>query len=223
VSGLSRHLADRDALRAVAVPLRTGGLVLGRDQQGQPVATQLFRPTPTLVAVVGRWWLGRLLVFRALALGARVAVRTAWPNQWNGLGEPATNQSDRLAVLPVNQVAEFPASIDEPGLHVLDMGPDVGRPAIRLGPWQAQVVLLPQLTPGGLAVLERAPLAVFQRVSPAEATLAAGPLALSPEVARYLTVIPDDAFAVFGGGEARYGGLAPTELELQFLGPPQVG
>jgi hypothetical protein len=217
------HLGDRAALAQVSVPALPAGVVAGRDQRRNPVVLRLFRSEPTLSVLVGRWWAARLLVFRALGVGARVVVRTAWPDQWNGLGDEATNRPDRLAIIPVGSVAAVPARMDEPALHVVDLGTDAGPQRSHLGPWQAQLTLLPGLVPAGLPVLAEAGLTVFQRLSPAEAGLAAGALGLIGDVPGHLTMTPDDGLIMYGGGEVRYATVVLTEVERQLLGVPTAG
>lgn len=216
------HLGDRAVLARVTVPTLPAGVVIGRDQRRAPAVLRLFRAQPTQSVLVGRWWAARLLVFRALGVGARVVVRTAWPEQWQGLGEEATGRADRLAIIPVGSVAAVPARMDEPALHVVDLGNDAGPQRAHLGPWQAQLTLLPGLVPAGIAVLAEAGVSVFQRLSAAEAGLAASALGLSAEVAGHLTVTPDDAFILRAGTDVRYATVALTSVENALLGAPSV-
>ena len=215
------HLADRAGLAQVTVPALPAGVVVGRDQRRAPAVLRLFRSEPTSSVLVGGWWAARLLVFRALGVGARVVVRTAWPEQWKGLGEEATNRADRLAIIPVGSVAAVPARMDEPALHVVDLGAEAGPQRAHLGPWQAQLTVLPGLAPAGVPVLTAAGLVVFQRVSAAEARLAAGALGLSDEVTGHLGVTPEDGLILYGDGAVRYATLALTDVERQLLGAPQ--
>jgi hypothetical protein len=217
------HLADRAALARVGVSGLPSGVLIGRDQQQVPTVLRLFQPQPTVSALVGGWWAARILVFRALGVGARVVVRTGWPDQWKGLGEEATNRADRLAIIPVGAVAAVPARMDQPALHVVDLGSDAGPQRSRLGPWQAQLTVLPSLTPAGLPVLADAELVLFQRVPPAVAGLAASVLGLSGEVASHLGQIPDDWLIMYSAEQVRYASLALTEIERKLFGGPQVG
>ena len=217
------HLADRAALAQVTLPSVPAGVVVGRDRRRTPTVLRLFQPEPVQAVLVGRWWAARMLVFRALGVGARVVVRTAWPEQWQGLGEEATNRTDRLAVIPVGSVAAVPARMDEPALHVVDLGTEAGPQRANLGPWQAQLTVLPGLVPAGLPVLAGAQVSVFQRVSAPEAGLAADALGLSAEVAGHLTLTPDDGLILYGDGTVRYATVGPTDIERQLLGPPQAG
>lgn len=215
------HLADRDGLSRVAVPALPAGVVIGRDQRRAPTVARLFQAQPTRSVLVGGWWAARLLVFRALGVGARVAVRTAWPEQWQGLGEEATNRGDRLAVIPAGSMAAVPARLDEPALHVLDLGDDAGPQRSHLGPWQAQLTVLPGLAPASPPVLVEADLVIFQRVSAAAAALAARALVLPAEVTGHLTMTPDDGVVLYGDGTVRYATFALTDIERQLLGGPQ--
>jgi len=217
------HLADRAALAQLTLPAVPAGVVVGRDQRRTPTVLRLFQAQPVQAVLVGRWWAARLLVFRALGVGARVVVRTGWPEQWQGLGEEATNRTDRLAIIPVGSVAAVPARMDEPALHVVDLGTEGGPQRAHLGPWQAQLTILPGLVPADLQVLTGAQVSVFQRVSPPEAGLAAGALGLDAEVAHHLTLTPDDGLILYGDGTVRYATLGQTDIERKLLGPPQAG
>jgi len=177
VTRLVRHLVEPSALARVAVPMPAAGFVIGRDNAQAPVAVPLFRAEPTRMAAVGGWWLGRLLAFRALGLGARVTVYTAWPAQWQGLGEAAAGQPDRVTVVTGGRAAPPPPSrMDEPGLVVWDVDQTVAPAAAPttagppLGPWQAQLTVLPQLVAGATRAVEEAPVPVCGPLQATEST-----------------------------------------------------
>jgi hypothetical protein len=224
VTGLPRHLAESDLLTRVAVPFQAAGLVVGRDQQRAPVTVRLFRPEPTRVALVGGWWVARLLVFRVLALGARAVVRTSWPEQWQGLGDSATSRSDRMLLVPADGVVPtLPAGPDEPAVYVNDLGAMVAPQRSGPGAWQTQVTLLAQLVAGGAPVVEDAHVTLLQRLTDAEAAVAAAPLRLGQETAGHLRMMAPDMLAVCGGGQTRYAWVTPTEIEQRLLGAPRRG
>jgi len=230
VTRLVRHLVEPSALARVAVPMPAAGFVIGRDNAQAPVAVPLFRAEPTRMAAVGGWWLGRLLAFRALGLGARVTVYTAWPAQWQGLGEAAAGQPDRVTVVTGGRAAPPPPSrMDEPGLVVWDVDQTVAPAAAPttagppLGPWQAQLTVLPQLVAGATRAVEEADLTVVQRLTEAEATAATVPLRLATETVGHLPLMPDDLLAVFGTGPVSYVWISQTRVEQRILGAPRRG
>ncbi|WP_433215111.1 hypothetical protein ACQP00_05260 [Dactylosporangium sp. CS-047395] len=93
---------NAEALRQIRGGTGPAGMLLGVDYQREPVPIRLFRTEPTYVTLVGGVWALRILVFRALALGARVLVTTADPRPWQGLGEWATGRPDRLLLGPAH-------------------------------------------------------------------------------------------------------------------------
>ncbi len=121
---LEPHRAPVAALRQLAAPRMASGVLLGSDSDKASVVLRLFRPEVTRVAMVGGLWPARLLIFRALALGARVVVFTYRPEAWNGFGRVTTGRDDRVAVLPVERPVVVAASPASPALHVYDLGRD---------------------------------------------------------------------------------------------------
>lgn len=219
------YLADLTALSTIAVPAPTAGpfggagLLLGRDGAGTPVVLRLFRPEPVKVAMVGNWSLARLVVFRALALGARVIVRTAAADQWQGLGEFATGGSERVFI-----TAGYPATVPAgsaaaPVLYLNDLDgaePPVAEPE---GPWLTRLTLVRQLTGYGAAALQEAQITLLQRLLPAEAAVAAGPLRLDPRAVENLQTIAEDLLALIEGpgGAQRLVQLVMTPVERSHL------
>src|SRR5262249_49955801 len=157
------------------------------------------------VALVGGAWLSQLMLFRALALGARVAIMTAQPDAWNGFGVWATGRTDQVAVSPLDRPVQPPASAAEPGLVVWDAGP-LGPPApLALGPWLTQLTMMTQLGPYGLPAVQGAGLVITQRLAAAEAEAVAGALQLDPETTRLLQLLENDMVALLSRGtDARY-------------------
>src|SRR5262249_58190303 len=97
------HVVSEAALAELSLALTGSGLLLGPDIDKRPAAVCLFRPEPVRVALVGGAWLSQLMLFRALTLGARVAIMTAQPDAWNGFGVWATGRTDQVAVLPLDR------------------------------------------------------------------------------------------------------------------------
>lgn len=215
-----RQVADIRALAAFRVPVGPAGMVLGRVSDGSQAVVRFFRPEPTRVAVVGGWWLGRLLVFRSLALGARVVVRTSTVDQWQGLSEWATGRPDRLAVISASAPIALPAaSQTQPVLHVLDDG--VTGNLVPTSPWHTRLSLIHQLTQPAPRQLGESDLRIMQRLTGPEAAVAQSHLRLSAQTAGLLQVLEADMLAVLGAGPDTCLWLTPTSNELQTLGPPR--
>lgn len=217
-----RSVADVKTLAAFRVPTGPAGLVIGRTSNNSPAVLRFFRPEQIRVAVVGGWWLGRLLVFRALALGARVLVYTPRPDQWQGLSEWATARPDRLAVVAPNRpLAVPPGSQIQPILQIWDGGapPDKTLPPAQ--PWHTRLSLIHNLTdPAGRELVE-SDLRILQTLSAPEAAVAQSRLQLSTQTAGMLQTLRPDMLALFGGGPDTFVWLAPTSSEMQRLGPPR--
>ncbi len=206
---------DLDKLFA---PIRSAGLLLGEDRRQRPVLLRMFGPKAVRVTAVGGVWFGQLLVFRALALGARVIVRTTSPQQWQNLGGAATGRTDRLVVTTGDQQ---PATVGGPAqpLLILDDFGQIGA-AVTAMPWLAHVTLLRQLTARGVNTLKDADVVLLQRLTSAEAGIATAVLRLEQRNAMRVQALFDDMIAVVGGEIDRHASLTPTPIEQELLGPP---
>ena len=197
------------------------GLVIGRDAEQVPVVAPFFRPEETRVNLIGGVYLARLLVFRALALGTRVAVCTIRPQEWNGLGEAATGRNDRLAVLHGDQPVTVEASQHSPALYVYDVGERGSQVKPVLGPWRTQLTVLPRLTNFADELTSEAHMTVLQRLTPEEAQIARSSIRVNQEVLQWLQMLHDDMMAMLRKGQKeKYLWCAPTSIEGQMFGQP---
>ncbi|GIH10638.1 hypothetical protein Rhe02_87050 [Rhizocola hellebori] len=205
-------------LGTLVAPIRSTGLLLGEDRRQRPVLLRMFGPKTVRLSAVGSVWFGQLLVFRALALGARVIVRTTSPQQWQNLGSTATQRLDRLHVTSGDQQ---PYAIGGPAqpLLILDDFGQIGA-SITAMPWLAHLTLLRQLTPRGVNTLKDADVVLLQRLSSSEAEIATAVLRLEQRNAMRVQALFDDMVAVVGGEIDRHASLTPTPIEQELLGPP---
>lgn len=215
------HTVTRAALRRMSLSPATAGLVIGHDRQQDPVPVRLFAPEPVRVALVGGVWAAQLLIFRALAVGARVAVVTTEPTAWIGFGERATGQYNRVTVLTGDQPIAVSGTAQQPILAVYDLGSTGPATAPPLGPWRTQLTILRQLDKPGVPALQEAQLTLLQRLGGDEAALVGSALRLRRHSGQFLQFMADDMIALIGDGTERYLWLAQTPTEQQHAGLPR--
>lgn len=218
---IGSHTASRAALAQLRVSAPDAGLILGADRQQRPVSARFFRPTPYRSALVGGGWAGQLVAFRALALGARVAVITADPHAWHSFGERSTGRGDRVTVLTADQSLAMPATARQPALVIYDLGLTGARAPQPLGPWQTQLTVIRRFDQAGAAAIAECDLVLLQRLASDEAALVSDALRLSAQSVRFLQVMPDDMVALIGDGSQRYIWFAQTDVERQYTGAPR--
>jgi hypothetical protein len=218
---IGSHTVSRSALAQIRLSPANSGLILGMDRHKSPVLLRMFGPTPTRVALVGGVWAGQLVAFRALALGTRVVVVTTDPYAWQGFGERATGQADRVAVTTVDQPPALTGSVRQPVLVIYDQG-GVGANAPQpLAPWQTQLTILRRLDQVGVSSVRDSDLVMLQRLTGPEATVAGAALRLPASSTQFLQVMANDMVALVGGGTERYVWLTQTEVERQYAGAPR--
>lgn len=224
---IGSHTVSRGALTQLGVVaagsglILGAGLVLGTDRGRDAVTVRLFRPEPTRVTLVGGAWAGQLVVFRALALGARVAVFSGELQVWQGFGERATGRGDRVATLPADRRVTVSGTAQRPILHVYDLGAAGASTPPELGPWQAQLTILRQLDRSGAPSAQDSQVVLLQRLTPEEAALAGDALQLPGQSVQFLQSMPDDMIALVDSGTDRYVWLTLTDLERQLGGAPR--
>ena len=215
------HRFVRDALGQLTVEAGPAGLLLGVDADRRPVRLRLLRPEPTRLTFVGGAWAARLLLFRLLALGARIAVRATEPQHWTALDALVGGVGRVWPVAPDPRQPEhafdLPADDTSPLVH---LGPG-GVPArASLGPWQTQAILLGQITATATVALAESDVVLVQRIAEPDAVLAAATLGLSTAIAAGLRAAADDVVTVVSRGDAWPVWLHPTSVERHFFGPP---
>ncbi len=101
-----------DAIDALRLPSSGCGQLIGSDDQGNGVAVRVVGQGISTVYVAGELYLAQQLVFRALAVGERVLVRTDRPHMWNQLVTTIGNpQRLSLAVETHQSDADFTAAV----------------------------------------------------------------------------------------------------------------
>ncbi|MFI5777194.1 type VII secretion protein EccE [Nocardia sp. NPDC051570] len=101
-----------EAIDALRLPSSGCGQLIGSDDKGNGVAVRLVGQGISSVYVSGELYLAQQLVFRALAVGERVLVRTDRPQAWEQLVTTVGNpQRLALAVETHQSDADFTAAV----------------------------------------------------------------------------------------------------------------
>lgn len=206
------------------IPVPPGGLLLGLDPAGRPVILTLFRRRPLAATVVGGLHLAQVLALRAAAVGARVIVETARPEDWDPVVLHSGLDSGCLAIHTVGRVAGNPGwappAPTAPLLVIRDCGARPPYASVPHGPWVSVVTLLPFLDPRAVTQLGYADLLGFQRMPAEEAALAQRVLALADRDAAALTELPVDGVLWRAKDrKPRTCEITGTAWELRVLGP----
>jgi hypothetical protein len=214
-----RYVAEPASLSAQPLRFATTGLVIGRGQHGQAVTIEAFRPEPTRIGLVSDWSLGRLMLFRALALGVRVVLRTTSPGYWQGLAEWATDRSDRLYLMTDgNEIPPVLADANQPALHLIDVGADGASVSTPELPWHTRLTMVPQLNRASARALADADVHLFRRLTADEVSVAVGALRLPVQHAEPLGMLNPDMLGALTADRADYVWLSATSVERQYLG-----
>jgi len=211
------HRVTRDGLFQLAGPPGRGGLVIGLDQDRQPIPIRLFDGETNRVAVVGDPYVVRILVFRAVAMGARIRIVTARPDSWQSVSTALGSHRRLVSLVSPGTPPAAAGSLAHPVLTVLDAGSqraDSRRPAASGG---TVLTVLPAVTDSAMMVLRTADLTLLQRCDHPQARRACAVLGLDPEVAPKLVYAPDDGMALVAAGEAVFLRLSPTQVERGLL------
>ncbi|GAA2694717.1 hypothetical protein Apa02nite_037950 [Actinoplanes palleronii] len=122
----------------LALPTDRAGLVVGHNRHGQPVLIRPFRPDHTRVVLVGGLRCAQVVTFRAMALGARVLVRTYRPRAWEPFARGTAAPSGSITLKAPDQPVEAPPSSPLcPLLIILDLGPLTPAPPVFATPLPA--------------------------------------------------------------------------------------
>ncbi|MBL1075130.1 type VII secretion protein EccE [Nocardia sp. 2] len=104
-----RSIESVDELR---LPVAGCGQLLGSDDEGNGVAIRLVGQGISSVYVAGELYLAQQLVFRALAVGERVLIRTDRPHAWENLITTIGNPERLTIAVEIHQSdADFTATV----------------------------------------------------------------------------------------------------------------
>ena len=211
------HTAGPEALADLQLRAGGDGLVIGRNRQGSPVAVRLFRAEPTRLLLVGGVRCAQLLALRAMALGAHLFVQSAREPDWHGFLHQCGLGRESATFLPPGAQPPAPQSPARPQLLVVDTGPSMGTAPEVGAPWRATMVVRNDLGSWDLDALVRSDLVVFQRLTTAEAALAASTLGFSGAQS-WLSRIHSEMVGLVSQGRLQWVMLHPTSMESALLG-----
>jgi len=197
-----------------------GGLMIGHDRYQVPVVLRLLRSEPTRVVLTGGLGFAQLLVFRLVALNARIIVHTARPPDWARFVQYTGIGPGSLVFVPPGSHIPPAATRGQPEVVVMDVGP-VGWPHLE---WRSTrrttVVVRHEVTPVDAELLAGADLVLLQQLLPAEAAVAA-PAAGVPQAETWMSRISESMVTMASRGVVRWATLSPTDIELRTLGTPE--
>jgi hypothetical protein len=224
--GFRCGLADsRAAAEPAGLVTMPGGVLVGVDPAHRPVVLGLFRRRGLSVAIIGGRYLAEILALRGAAVGARVIVETARPDEWDPVLLHSGLDTTRLVVQPAarpNAPAAWPKpSAATPLLVLRDCGARPPYAAVPRGAWTAVVTLLPYLDPRSAGYLKDADLVGLQRMSREEAAMVRHILGLADKETAALPGLPAP-MAMWRSRDrtTRYCELAATQWEHTLLGEP---
>ena len=209
-----RHAEAAAGPPATVLPVAAGGVVLGADADGQPVAVPFFTAAGgTRAAVIGDPLLPRLLALRALASGARLHVVTSQSGGWlrmrSFLGLPA----ERMVIARPGTQPPSDGTRASPWM-IID---ETGSPAAAGSrPWQS-VVTVPNETRDGTAALSGLDVILLRLITPPRAAAVIAAMSLTPSSAEALEQMPRNVVAVAAPGSVRFPLLTPDEAERAAL------
>lgn len=109
VDGLDDVVGRRDIavneLTRLRLPTAGCGQLIGSDAQGNGIATRLVGSGISTVYLAGELYLAQQAVFRALAIGARVLVRTDRPHEWEAM-QAKVASPERFRVVTESQYSD---------------------------------------------------------------------------------------------------------------------
>jgi type VII secretion protein EccE len=198
------------------------GLMIGANRHGAPVLARLFRPEPTRALLVGGLPAAQVLVLRAMALGAGLAIQTARPQAWEPFLRAVAGPGQPIPVLPPGRAVSAPqATALAPLLIVVDAGAVPAEEPPIVG-WQANLAVRGEVSPGDVDALSRADLVVLQPLRPDEVALAGAALGLG-ENAEWLARIRHDMVGVVHRRSVRWALLSATAVEAGLVGRLERG
>ncbi|MFE3829065.1 hypothetical protein [Streptomyces sp. NPDC059092] len=213
-----RHALSVDQLEALALPVGDDGVVIGVDAGNRPAVLGVNRPTPYDITLIGGLWTAQVLVLRAAATGARIAVETGRAHAWTGLAQAAGGGTPCITLHDVGRVPPQGASAGSPVVVVRDCGMRPPRGRVVSAPWQSVLTLLPYLSPVAPRLMEKSALVGLQRVSPDEAAQIGRIMSLPRAETEALSTLSDGVTLWCTARDRQFVMTQPTDSETGLLG-----
>lgn len=206
--------SDGATVDALTVSAGGGGLVLGRDRDGDLVTLALFRPEPTVAVAVGPLALVQVLVLRALALGAAVVVETTRTAPWTTFAQLAAGTTGSVEV--TGRAGQLPpGTLTAPRLLVVDLDTPPGD-GHRVGGWAAQLTLVEGVSQWSASGLGSADVVLAQGLGSGQAQVLGRALGLADPAAVF-GGLPPDVVTLADRSSHRDVQVAPTSVEQWLL------
>ncbi|MDX3855719.1 hypothetical protein [Streptomyces sp. AK02-01A] len=213
-----RHSLSVDQLEALALPVGDDGVVIGVDAGNRPAVLGVNRPTPYDITLIGGLWTAQVLVLRAAATGARIAVETGRAPAWTALAQAAGGGQPCVTLHDVGRVPPQGASAGSPVVVVRDCGMRPPRGRVVSAPWQSVMTLLPYLSPVAPRLMEKSGLVGIQRVSPDEATQIGRIMSLPGPETEALSTLADGVTLWCTARDRQFVMTQATDAETGLLG-----
>ncbi|MGW2561401.1 type VII secretion protein EccE [Streptomyces sp. NPDC001514] len=218
---LGRSVGGRVHDGASPVPaelvLRGAGFVLGAWQDGRPATVPLLRRDPVRLGVFVPRDQAGLLVFRLLAAGVLVHVRTPQPQAWAALMRAAGTDPRHLVINLPGGTTPPPGSPMRPVAIVDEFTGTSGAPRADLGAWQLGVSIHPKTPNDRTEMLRRYDALLVPRLTLPLAREACAAYELPRAALRLLPMLPKRTTAFVVPGSANVLNLAPTPAEDELL------
>ncbi|MFE4171930.1 hypothetical protein ACFRR7_07705 [Streptomyces sp. NPDC056909] len=213
-----RHALSAEQLEAFALPVGDDGMVIGVDPGNRPAVLGINRPTPYDVTLIGGLWTAQVLVLRAAATGARIAVETGRAQAWTALAQAAGGGQPCVTLHDVGRVPPQGASAGSPVVVVRDCGMRPPRGRVVSAPWQSVMTLLPYLSPVAPRLMEKSGLVGVQRVSPDEAAQIGRIMSLPRAETEALSTLADGVTLWCTARDRQFVMVQATDAETGLLG-----
>lgn len=220
VTQLGTHLTDPQTVEAISVHTGGSGLIIGSDRNGRPVRLAFFRPEATSVLAVCGLHLAELIGFRAIALGAQIAIKTARPIAWANFAQLAASPDTARIVRPDAQIAPL-GTVNQPQLIIVDNDSAVTEGDQQpVGAWTTVLTVREQLSTWDTNALLRSDLVVMQTLSAPESKVACESLNLG-HYEEALTRVPPDVVTLVTRTVVYWAKVSQTPVEQRLIGPIQ--
>jgi hypothetical protein len=211
-----RHLVGAAEVAVLGAPVASGGVFLGEELSGAPVAAELFRDRPVMVATIDPL-LAALLAFRSVGVGARVVSSATDQRPWLVLRRFTARDRGTVDTSPVTSLESEEPGFHRPLLAVENVDPTMGAPLRRGTSWTTTMLLLPDFSPRALSSARSAALTLLPRLDLATATTVCPFLGLRGDAPERIAELPDGHLAAITGGVITVLRNRLTAVEVRLL------